>query len=289
MDATLKTLVDIVPQFIFWKDINSIFQGCNRKFAHAAKLKSPDDIIHKTDRDMPWAVNAEKFLRDDQNVLYSGEPMLRYDEKQNIEGNERIMRVDTVPLIVNKEVQGLLGVYEDVTEVRTLKNDIQIAVRDKNQSSQFVDDFILNMQHDIRTPLTGIIGLGEIISNMEKEDIVEIKNASKDIISSGNRLLRYCESMVDYHKMNKSNEALVDKPIVVTLSNSRWKGVYLSQLKSLLFLRVEMHCYLYQSLIQVLVLEKRILIYYSNIFQKKYHRLEVCIMEWGLGYAWSRF
>ena len=192
LDATLKTLVDIVPQFIFWKDINSIFQGCNRKFAHAAKLKSPDDIIHKTDRDMPWAVNAEKFLRDDQNVLYSGEPMLRYDEKQNIEGNERIMRVDKVPLIVNKEVQGLLGVYEDVTEVRTLKNDIQIAVRDKNQSSQFVDDFILNMQHDIRTLLTGIIGLGEIISNMEKEDIVEIKNASKDIISSGNRLLRYC-------------------------------------------------------------------------------------------------
>ncbi|PAX47624.1 PAS domain-containing protein, partial [Brunnivagina elsteri] len=52
----LKLILETIPQHVFWKDSNSVFLGCNRNLAKVAGLNSPEDIIGKTDYDLPWKV-----------------------------------------------------------------------------------------------------------------------------------------------------------------------------------------------------------------------------------------
>ena len=43
-----------MPAFVFWKDRNSVYLGCNYLFAANAGLNSPQMIVGLTDLDLPW-------------------------------------------------------------------------------------------------------------------------------------------------------------------------------------------------------------------------------------------
>ena len=50
----LQNIIDHLPYHLFWKDEHSTFLGCNRVFAKQAGFNNPDEIIGKTDYDLPW-------------------------------------------------------------------------------------------------------------------------------------------------------------------------------------------------------------------------------------------
>ncbi len=45
----LQKVLDTIPMPIFWKDLNSVFLGCNKYFAIEAGKSSPNDIIGRDD------------------------------------------------------------------------------------------------------------------------------------------------------------------------------------------------------------------------------------------------
>ena len=61
------SLIDYLPNhYIFWKDKNSVFLGCNKAFALEANLSSPAEIIGKTDYDLPWSKEeSDAYQADD--------------------------------------------------------------------------------------------------------------------------------------------------------------------------------------------------------------------------------
>ncbi len=50
----LKNISQSLPNFIFWKDKESVYLGCNENFAHLVGLSKPEDIVGKSDRDLNW-------------------------------------------------------------------------------------------------------------------------------------------------------------------------------------------------------------------------------------------
>ena len=66
----LQSVIDNIPQLIFWKDRNSVYLGCNRLFATAAGLGHPEEIVGKIDKDLPWtAEETEWYLLCDRRVM----------------------------------------------------------------------------------------------------------------------------------------------------------------------------------------------------------------------------
>ena len=45
----LRLVIDNIPQRVFWKDIRSVYLGCNKNFARAAGVDQPENIAGKTD------------------------------------------------------------------------------------------------------------------------------------------------------------------------------------------------------------------------------------------------
>ncbi len=114
----LRHILDAVPQSIFWKDMDSVYLGCNRVFAEATGLGDPDAIVGKTDFDLPWPRElSETYRADDAEVMSSRAPKRHIIEPMHKPGGGRGWADTTkVPLTTQGRIFGVLGVFEDITE-----------------------------------------------------------------------------------------------------------------------------------------------------------------------------
>ncbi|MBD2441620.1 bifunctional diguanylate cyclase/phosphodiesterase, partial [Nostoc sp. FACHB-110] len=113
----LRLVLDTIPQRVFWKDCQSRFLGCNPAFASDYQL-TPNEIIGKTDFELPWAKWAELYRKDDAIVMQTRTPKLGYEEQtENLDGEQLWLRTNKVPLTNSTgEVIGVLVSHEDITE-----------------------------------------------------------------------------------------------------------------------------------------------------------------------------
>ncbi len=114
----LEMVINTIPMYVFWKDKNSTYLGCNQNFAITAGVPSPKDIIGKTDFDLNWPKeNAEFYQKSDKEIMETRQPIIHSIEKLQYADTEMWIDLTKVPLIdENNEVIGVLGIYEDISE-----------------------------------------------------------------------------------------------------------------------------------------------------------------------------
>ena len=137
----LQALMHSSANAVFWKDRNSRYLGCNHVFAAFAGTE-PDDLIGKSDRDMPWADDAEFgadwFMDWDAHVAATGEPVVGIVERlRRARGDLRWVETQKVPLRdLDGEVIGILGTFEDVTERRAAEEQLNRTLADLDKRVQ---------------------------------------------------------------------------------------------------------------------------------------------------------
>lgn len=121
----LEKLISTAPHYIFWKDINSVYLGCNDNFAKVAGIKKAGDIVGKTDYDLAWKKEESDFFRKiDRDVMDKAKPMVDIEEPQlQADGKEAILLTSKVPLQDHEgKVFGILGMYSDITERKKMED-----------------------------------------------------------------------------------------------------------------------------------------------------------------------
>lgn len=81
-EVFLKNITQALPQYVFWKDIHSVYLGCNNNYATLVGLQSPEDIIGKTDHDLMWLPTghtSETFQEGDKATI-AGHPVTNQEE-----------------------------------------------------------------------------------------------------------------------------------------------------------------------------------------------------------------
>lgn len=183
-------LVDLLPVSVFWKDTEGVYLGCNINFARALGFNSVEKILGKTDDDLATRDLSEHYRKDDREVIVSGVPKLNIEEEQNFpDGRKLTILTSKVPLFSkDKEIIGVLGVYNDITPLKRAKEKAEAASKAKTE-------FIMNMSHDLRTPLSGIIGL----SSLQANDATSAKEQQYGewIHSAGEQLLELLNSVIE--------------------------------------------------------------------------------------------
>ena len=124
----LQLVMDSIPHYIFWKDVNSVFLGCNQNFAKAAGLKTTAEIVGKTDYDLPWTKKEADWYREcDRRVMKSDRPEYHIIETQRTSKGQTIW-VDTNKIPFHDargKVVGILGSYEDITDRKEAQEKLQ--------------------------------------------------------------------------------------------------------------------------------------------------------------------
>ena len=168
----LKNISQSLPNFIFWKDKKSVYLGCNENFARLVGLSKPEDIIGKTDTDLNWQPtghSAEEFIKGDQETL-NGHPLTNREETLALpNGKKLITLVSKLPILDDDhQVLGIVGYFTDITLLKKKERALQQAKRQAEIANQAKSVFITNISHDLRTPLTGLLGMAEILQQEVK-------------------------------------------------------------------------------------------------------------------------
>lgn len=196
-----NTLIDNLPAQIFWKNLNLEYLGCNLAFLNSLGLTSKDEVIGKSDFDLPVAKDASLAYRnDDMQIIKSLKPKLNIEEQQVLsDGTIRYLSTNKVPLI-NEEghIYGVLGIYIDITKRIEAELALAKTMEDLQRANRAKDVFLQNMSHDIRTPLSGIIGMSQILEH-EVVNLIEKEHAHM-VNVSGERLLSLLNSILDIVK-----------------------------------------------------------------------------------------
>lgn len=124
-EGMLATVLNTVPQAVFWKDRNSVYLGCNESFARFAGLAQAADIVGRTDFDLPWRrEESELFRRDDAEVMDTRRVKLRIQEQILTAAGEQLwLETSKMPLLdANGQVYGVLGVFDDITEQKSIND-----------------------------------------------------------------------------------------------------------------------------------------------------------------------
>ena len=114
----LRLILENIPLYLFWKDREGRYLGCNTNYIKAHYFDSPEQILGKTDAEL-YADNAlkEESLHTDERVL-AGEPIV-HNIVPFTAAHAIIKWIDVNKTPIQDEygkIIGLLGYFEDVTE-----------------------------------------------------------------------------------------------------------------------------------------------------------------------------
>lgn len=225
----LQSVIDTAPLRIFWKDRDLAYMGCNALFAHDAGYTQTSDLIGKTDLDMVWREHAETYQADDRQTMESGLSRINFEESfTSKQGNISWIRTSKVPLRdSNNEVFGVLGLFDDITEYKRLRDELQqqrdtleLQVQERTWqldqareaaeiANQAKSVFLANMSHEIRTPMSAILGLTHMLNrdldtsptDERRHSATLAKSRLQKIDGAASHLLRLLNDILDLSKI----------------------------------------------------------------------------------------
>ncbi|MEE2769966.1 MAG: ATP-binding protein [Pseudomonadota bacterium] len=188
------------PGNIYVKDDELRLKFINLNLVRDLGIEKPSDIINKTSEDFLPADVALPLKEDDLKVMASNQ-LFSFEEPVTLNGEERCY-LSFKKSINNPYDKGklLVGISVDYTIQKQLDTNIKQAINSQNLNQKAKESFITNISHDIRTPITGMLGL---ISEIKKEltqhpelenKITTLESLTKEFLNFFNSILESVEN-----------------------------------------------------------------------------------------------
>jgi PAS domain S-box-containing protein len=207
----LHTLMDNLPDVIYFKDRESRFTHINQALAKAFGLSDPAQAIGKRDFDFFTGEHAQQAFADEQEIVRTGQPMLAKEEKETWpDGHVTWASSTKMPLRdARGNIVGTFGVSRDVTPHKVLEEQLRLS-----QRMESVGRLAGGVAHDFNNLLTIIAGYTQLVKGGLDEGsalhghVDEVLKASDRAASLTQQLLAFSRKQVLQVEVLDLNTAL---------------------------------------------------------------------------------
>jgi PAS domain S-box-containing protein len=221
-NVLLDSLLENVPDIIYFKDVDSRFVKINKAMADFLDITSPDNAKGKTDFDFFPDKIADESFNDEQKVMDNNEPIIGKIEKlETLNKESRWFSTTKIPLKnKNGKIIGIAGISRDITD----QKEIEKALYDSEQRYRTIFDnsAVAIMMTNEKEEIISWNRYTEKLLNMSKNDLLKkpVKNLypENEWLKIRNENVR--EKGMQHHletKMFKKNGETVDVDISVSV------------------------------------------------------------------------
>jgi PAS domain S-box-containing protein len=218
----LSTLMDNLPDNIWFKDRESRFLAANRAMLSWTGFKDQSEIIGKTDQDIFAGEHADAALADEQKIIATGHPIIGVEEKETWpDGHETWVSTTKVPWRdAGGNVIGIFGSSHDITARKLGEKNLKMANEAAQRAGRAKAEFLANMSHEIRTPMNGVIGMTGLLLDSDLDP--QQREFAEAIRTSSDNLLKIINDMLDFSKIEagKLTLEILDFDLIETVEST---------------------------------------------------------------------
>ena len=156
------------------------------------------ELLNSTDSD----IKSLNEIIKDKSVIKKIEDAIKLNRFSKFDIKERNMdiEINVIPILNNKNISALIK-FEDVTDIRKVEIEKQ--------------DFFINASHELKTPLTSILGYSELLINMSAKDKNENKKTDfiRRINAEALRMKELVLNMLTLSRMEANWQETIDENI----------------------------------------------------------------------------
>lgn len=158
----LQSLLENIPDFIYFKDKQSRYVKCSKALALRFGLQSPDEMIGKTDFDFFTEETASEAFKDEQEIIATGKPLVnKIEKKTDFQGKIVWTSTTKAPLRDSTgDIVGVVGINRDVSSDIHKQEQLR---QNQDQLEHQIAERTADIQHERRLLSTIVNNLPDAI------------------------------------------------------------------------------------------------------------------------------
>ncbi|HNQ89632.1 MAG TPA: PAS domain-containing protein [Verrucomicrobiota bacterium] len=209
----LQTLLDSIPDAIYFKDTQSRILRISRALARKFGADDPSEVVGKTDFDFFHEAHARPAYEDEQRILRTGQPLVGLKERETWPDGRVTWALTTKMPLRDRSgaIIGTFGVSKDITDLVAAEEASAKARDAAVESMRVKGQFLANMSHEIRTPMNAIIGMAGLL--LETEVTPEQRDCAETIRRSAESLLKLINDILDFSRLEAGRLTLAEEDL----------------------------------------------------------------------------
>jgi two-component system, OmpR family, phosphate regulon sensor histidine kinase PhoR len=186
----LGTLIESIGSGLLLIDSRGYINLINKSYKDMFFVRSADYLYKQYYKVIPY-----RQVTDLAEEIFMTEHKVIRDMTLEIKNEKKSFQVYGVPIIgTNDRWMGILLVFNDITELKKLE--------------QIRKDFVANVSHELKTPITSIKGFSETLLDGAMEDKETLEEFLRIILKESHRLQTLIQDLLDLSKLEQHHFAL---------------------------------------------------------------------------------
>lgn len=177
----LQTLMDNIPDHIYFKDIEGRFTRINKAMAEYVGLEDPEEAVGKTNSDFFERQTAEEAYADEWNIVESRQPLVgRVQRVKTLTGRLSWVLATKVPIVnVEGRITAVVGISTDITGLKQTED----ALREQRAFAEALSGVasVVNSSLDYEEVISRILTVLETVVAHDGANIMLIDRLEGDI------------------------------------------------------------------------------------------------------------
>jgi PAS domain S-box-containing protein len=183
----IRTLIDTIPNPVFFKDARGRYQECNETFARQILGLPRERIIGATVFDLAQAIPrelADQYHAEDTQLLREKKVQVYQSEVQCADAKRRMFQCSKA---VVGEGEGVVGIMLDITSILEYQEQLHAKSRE-------IKSFTDTVTHDLRKPLAALKSIFHLLAT---QSVCTLTEDGDKAVKIGHDAIGYMHDMLD--------------------------------------------------------------------------------------------